>query len=88
MLSGTAAQREDAAKAVDGASPDEVRDAEEEGITLLPGRGPRAILGTGGRVTALETLDVDETDTVSFPSWTAQPCSTLSIACFTSPASL
>lgn len=40
------------------AHPDEVREAEEEGITLLPGRGPKAVLGAAGRVTALETLDV------------------------------
>jgi NADPH-dependent glutamate synthase beta subunit-like oxidoreductase len=40
------------------AHPDEVREAEEEGITLLPRRGPKAILGEKGHVTALETLDV------------------------------
>ncbi len=40
------------------AHPDEVREAEEEGISLLPGRGPKAILGTDGRVTGLETLEV------------------------------
>jgi formate dehydrogenase beta subunit len=40
------------------AHPDEVREAEEEGITLVPRRGPRAVLGQSGRVTALETLDV------------------------------
>jgi formate dehydrogenase (NADP+) beta subunit len=40
------------------AHPDEVREAEEEGITLVPGRGPKAIVGDGGRVSALETLDV------------------------------
>jgi len=40
------------------AHPDEVREAEEEGITLVPGRGPKAIVGDGGRVAALETLDV------------------------------
>jgi thioredoxin reductase/NAD-dependent dihydropyrimidine dehydrogenase PreA subunit len=40
------------------AHPDEVREAEEEGITLLPGLGPKAILGRDGRVAALETLDV------------------------------
>jgi formate dehydrogenase beta subunit len=40
------------------AHPDEVREAEEEGITLLPRRGPKAILGEGGRATGLETLDV------------------------------
>ena len=40
------------------ADPTEVREAEEEGITLVPGRGPKAILGTDGRVTALDTLEV------------------------------
>ncbi|HSL19926.1 MAG TPA: FAD-dependent oxidoreductase, partial [Vicinamibacterales bacterium] len=40
------------------AHPDEVREAEEEGITLVPGVGPKAILGTKGRVVGLETLDV------------------------------
>jgi formate dehydrogenase beta subunit len=40
------------------AHPDEVREAEEEGITLVPGVGPKAILGKEGRVLGLETLDV------------------------------
>jgi formate dehydrogenase beta subunit len=40
------------------AHPDEVREAEEEGITLVPRRGPKAVLGQSGRVAALETLDV------------------------------
>ncbi len=40
------------------AHPDEVREAEEEGITLVPRRGPKAILGEKGHVTVLETLDV------------------------------
>jgi formate dehydrogenase (NADP+) beta subunit len=40
------------------AHPDELVEAEEEGITLIPGRGPKQILGTDGRVTGLETLDV------------------------------
>jgi ferredoxin len=40
------------------AHPDEVKEAEEEGITLVPRRGPKAILGEGGHVTGLETLDV------------------------------
>jgi len=40
------------------AHPDEVREAEEEGIVLLPRRGPKAILGEKGHVAALETLDV------------------------------
>src|SRR6266508_2257405 len=40
------------------AHPDEVREAEEEGITLLPSRGPKAILGKDNRVVGLETLDV------------------------------
>jgi len=40
------------------AHPDEVREAEEEGIALLPGLGPKAILGADGHVVALETLNV------------------------------
>jgi NADPH-dependent glutamate synthase beta subunit-like oxidoreductase len=40
------------------ADPSEVREAEEEGITLVPGRGPKAIIGRDGRVTDLETLEV------------------------------
>src|SRR6266542_2732009 len=35
------------------AHPDEVREAEEEGITLAPRRGPKAILGEKGHVTGL-----------------------------------
>jgi NADPH-dependent glutamate synthase beta subunit-like oxidoreductase len=40
------------------AHPDEVHEAEEEGITLVPGLGPKAILGENGRVVGVETLDV------------------------------
>ncbi len=40
------------------AHPQEVQEAEEEGITLVPGRGPKQILGVDGRVSGLETLDV------------------------------
>ena len=40
------------------AHPDEVREAEEEGIALVPRRGPKAILGSAGHATSLETLDV------------------------------
>jgi formate dehydrogenase (NADP+) beta subunit len=40
------------------ADPVEVVEAEEEGISLVPGRGPKAILGKDGRVTGLETLQV------------------------------
>jgi NADPH-dependent glutamate synthase beta subunit-like oxidoreductase len=40
------------------ASLEEIAGAEEEGIQLYPGRGPKAILGQGGKVEALETLDV------------------------------
>jgi NADPH-dependent glutamate synthase beta subunit-like oxidoreductase len=40
------------------AHPDEVREAEEEGIALLPGLGPKAILGADGHAVALETLTV------------------------------
>jgi formate dehydrogenase (NADP+) beta subunit len=37
---------------------DEILGAEQEGVTLLPGRGPKAILGEAGRAVGLETLDV------------------------------
>jgi NADPH-dependent glutamate synthase beta subunit-like oxidoreductase len=40
------------------AHPDEVREAEEEGITLVPGVGPKAILGDDGHAVGLEALDV------------------------------
>ena len=40
------------------AHPDEIVEAEQEGVTLLPGRGPIAIRGEGGRATALQTLAV------------------------------
>ena len=40
------------------ADPEEIVEAEGEGVTLLPGRGPKSILGRDGRVTALETIDV------------------------------
>jgi formate dehydrogenase beta subunit len=40
------------------ADPTEVVEGEEEGITLVPGRGPKAILGSDGQVTGLETLQV------------------------------
>ncbi len=40
------------------AHPDEVREAEEEGIALVAGRGPKAILGRHGKVRGLETLAV------------------------------
>jgi formate dehydrogenase beta subunit len=40
------------------AHPDEVREAEEEGIALVPGLGPKAILGKDGRAVGLEALEV------------------------------
>jgi NADPH-dependent glutamate synthase beta subunit-like oxidoreductase len=40
------------------AHPDEVREAEEEGIVLHAGRGPKALVGVNGHVAGLETLDV------------------------------
>ena len=40
------------------AHPDEVREAEEEGITLAPGLGPKAILGKDGHVVGLEAIEV------------------------------
>src|SRR6266568_2317166 len=35
---------------------EEIVEAEEEGIRMLPGQGPKRILGKDGKVTALETL--------------------------------
>jgi NADPH-dependent glutamate synthase beta subunit-like oxidoreductase len=40
------------------AHPDEVVEAEHEGVTMLSARGPKGIVGEGGRATALETLNV------------------------------
>jgi NADPH-dependent glutamate synthase beta subunit-like oxidoreductase len=40
------------------AHPDEVRESEEEGITLSSGLGPKAIVGKKGRVSGLLTLQV------------------------------
>jgi NADPH-dependent glutamate synthase beta subunit-like oxidoreductase len=40
------------------ASPEELAEAEEEGIRFLPGRGPKQFLGAHGKVVSLETLDV------------------------------
>ncbi len=40
------------------ADPTEIEEGAEEGIKLVNRRGPKAILGEGGRVTALRTLDV------------------------------
>lgn len=40
------------------ASPEEIAGADEEGIQLLPGRGPKAVLGRDGKVVGLETVDV------------------------------
>jgi NADPH-dependent glutamate synthase beta subunit-like oxidoreductase len=40
------------------AHPDEVVEAEHEGVTLLPGRGPKAVIGEAGKVVGFETLDV------------------------------
>ena len=40
------------------AHPDEVRESEEEGITLSLGLGPKSILGRDGHVVGLETHDV------------------------------
>ena len=40
------------------ADPEEIVEAGQEGVSLLPGRGPKAILGDGGHVVALETLAV------------------------------
>jgi formate dehydrogenase beta subunit len=40
------------------ADPTEIEEGAEEGITLINRRGPRAILGENGKVTALRTIDV------------------------------
>ncbi len=40
------------------ADPREIEEGSEEGIRLIHRRGPKAILGEGGRVRALQTLDV------------------------------
>lgn len=40
------------------ASPEEIAGAEEEGITFLPGRGPKQFVGKSGKVVALQTHDV------------------------------
>jgi len=39
------------------ASEEEIEEAEQEGIILHPGLGPKRVLGRDGHVTALETLD-------------------------------
>jgi formate dehydrogenase beta subunit len=70
------------------ASEEERRAAEEEGIRLLPGRGPKAILTENGRAVGLETLDVDSVFDAegrfnpSFLSGTERelPCDTLILA--------
>ncbi len=40
------------------ADPTEIAEGAEEGVTLFNRRGPKEIVGEGGRVTALRTLDV------------------------------
>ncbi|MEX2662307.1 MAG: FAD-dependent oxidoreductase [Vicinamibacterales bacterium] len=40
------------------ATPEEIAGAEEEGITFLPGRGPKQFVGKSGKVVALQTHDV------------------------------
>ncbi|MGZ3438419.1 MAG: FAD-dependent oxidoreductase, partial [Polyangia bacterium] len=40
------------------ADPSEIAEGTEEGVRLINRRGPKAILGEGGRVTALRTVDV------------------------------
>ncbi len=39
------------------AAPEEVAEAREEGVVFHPGRGLKEILGSGGRVTGIETLE-------------------------------
>jgi len=40
------------------ADPEEIEEAEAEGITILYRKGPHRFVGEGGRVTGLETIDV------------------------------
>jgi len=40
------------------ADPEEIAEAESEGITILYRKGPHRFVGEGGRVTGLETIDV------------------------------
>ncbi len=40
------------------ADPEEIAEAEAEGITILYRKGPHRFVGEGGRVTGLETIDV------------------------------
>lgn len=40
------------------ADPTEIEEGSEEGVRILHRRGPKAILGVGGRVRALQTIDV------------------------------
>jgi formate dehydrogenase (NADP+) beta subunit len=40
------------------ADPEEIAEAEAEGITILYGKGPHRFVGEDGRVTGLETIDV------------------------------
>ncbi len=41
------------------ADPEEIAEAEAEGITILYRKGPHRFVGDGGRVTGLETIDVE-----------------------------
>src|SRR6202035_1234835 len=40
------------------ADPEEIADAEAEGITILYRKGPHRFVGEGGHITGLETIDV------------------------------
>ena len=40
------------------ADPEEIADAEAEGITIIYRKGPHRFVGDDGRVTGLETIDV------------------------------
>ena len=53
------------------AHPDEVRESEEEGITLQPGRGPKALLGQDGHVVGVEGVPQaeHEAQSQSRPNW-------------------
>ena len=41
------------------ADPEEIAEAESEGITIMYRKGPHRFVGEGGRVTGLETIDVE-----------------------------
>ncbi len=66
------------------ASPEDIVEAEEEGIRFIHGHAPHRFLGEDGRLTALETIDVVSTvDEKGRLAFTAVPGSERTIACDT-----